>query len=187
MTLLVLGVLLWCVLHFVPAGLRGLRQSAIDAIGEGAYKGAFAVLMFAALALMIFGWRSATPTQLYLGPPVLRSVAIGLTLVGFVLMAAANHPTRIGRIVRHPQLTGVLLWGVAHLLANGDSRSLVLFGGLSVWCLLMIFMINRRDGAWEKPVPPSWLVEIIGVVIGLVLAAVVMWAHPWLAGVPVIY
>ena len=167
MAMLVAGVLLWSVLHFIPAGFRGFRQSLVNRLGENGYKGLFSVLMLAAVALMIFGWRSATPQFIYMPPAELKLLAIGLTVLGFVLMGAANHPTRIGRIVRHPQLTGVLAWAVAHLMANGDSRSLVLFGGLAVWCVLEILLINRRDGAWVKPEPPSWKVEIIGVIIGL--------------------
>ncbi len=187
MGMLIAGVLLWSVLHFVPVGMRGPRQAAIERLGENGYKGAFSVLMLGAMALMIFGWRSAVPQSIYIPPPALRPVAIGLTILGFVLMAAANHPTRIGRIVRHPQLTGVLLWAVAHLLANGDSRSVVLFGGFTAWCILMILLINKRDGAFQKPEPPSWAVEIIGVVIGLVIAGAFIWGHKWVAGVPLLY
>lgn len=187
MAMLILGVLLWSVLHVIPAGLTGPRQAAIAKLSEGGYKGLFSVAMLAAMALMIFGWRSATPQSVYVPPHELRSVAMVVAILGFVLMAAANHPTRIGRIVRHPQLTGVLLWALAHLLANGDSRSLVLFGGLAAWCVMMILLINRRDGAWEKPAAPSWTVEIVGIVIGLVLAGGFIWGHKYVAGVPLLY
>jgi uncharacterized membrane protein len=183
--MLLAGVLLWSVLHVLPAAMRGPRQSLIDRLGEGGYKGLFSILMLAAVALMVFGWRGASPQHVYMPPQALKPVAIGLTVLGFVLMAAANHPTRIGRVVRHPQLTGVLLWAVAHLLANGDSRSLLLFGGLGAWCVLEILLINRRDGARVKPEPPSWKVEVIGVAIGLAVAGVFIGVHPWIAGVPV--
>ena len=75
---------------------------------------------------------------------------------------------------------------MAHLLANGDSRSLVLFGGLAAWCVLEMLLINRRDGAWVKPAPPSWTVEVIGIAIGLAVAALFIGIHPWIAGVPVL-
>ena len=91
---------------------------------------------------------------------------------------------RIGNLVRHPQLGGLLTWAVAHLLVNGDSRSLVLFGGLGLWALLAIVATNRRDGAWEKPEPPPLAKDVIGMVVSLVVLAAVIWAHPWLAGVP---
>ena len=187
MAMLISGVLLWSVLHFIPAGLIGPREAAIAKLGEGGYKGIFSLAMLASMALMIFGWRSATPQSIYIPPAELRSVAMVVTILGFILMAAANHPTRIGRIIRHPQLTGVLLWALAHLLANGDSRSLVLFGGLAAWCVIMILLINRRDGAWEKAPAPSWTVEIVGVVIGIAVAGGFIWGHKWVAGVPLLY
>jgi uncharacterized membrane protein len=184
MAMLIAGVLLWSVLHLIPVVGRGPRQAAIEKIGEGGYKGIFSLLMFAAIALMVFGWRGSLPTSVYIPSLEMRWAGIGLTAIGFVLMAAANHPTRIGRVVRHPQLTGVLLWALAHLLANGDSRSIALFGGFAVWCVVMIALINRRDGAWQKPEPPSWTVEIVGIVIGLVVFGVFVFVHPWIAGVP---
>ena len=54
-----------------------------------------------------------------------------LVPIALVLFAAANMPTRIRALVRHPMLLGLLLWAFAHLLANGEVRSVVLFGG---WC-----------------------------------------------------
>ncbi len=187
MEMLIAGVLIWSLLHVVPAGLQAQRQIALARLGDGGYKTLFSVLMLTALALIIFGWRTATPSTVYTPPLALRDVAIGLSVLGFVLMAAANRPSRIGNVVRHPQLTGVLLWALAHLLANGDSASVVLFGTLAVWCVVMIVLINRRDGPWVKAAAPSWLREIVGILIGLVVAALVIWGHPWIAGVPVFY
>ena len=184
MAMLIGGVLLWSLVHLIPVVGRSARQDAIDKLGEAGYKGLFSLAILAAIALMVFGWRGTMPTSVYIPSLEMRWAGIGLTALGFVLMAAANHPTRIGRVVRHPQLTGVLFWAVAHLLANGDSRSLVLFGGLAIWCVLTILLINRRDGAWVKPEPPSWAVEVVGAVIGLVVFGVFVFAHPWIAGVP---
>ena len=126
MMMLAAGVVLWSVLHLIPAVARGPRQPLIDRLGENGYKGVFSLAMLGAVALMIFGWRSAVPTSVYIPTQEMRLAALVLIVVGFVFMAAANRPSRFGRLVRHPQLTGVLLWAIAHLLANGDSRSLVL-------------------------------------------------------------
>ncbi|MEE4191294.1 MAG: NnrU family protein [Halieaceae bacterium] len=186
MLMLIAGVLLWSALHLVPVIGRGPRQSAIDTLGEGGYKGIFSLLMLAAIALMVFGWRSALPQSIYIPSQEMRLAGLVLVVIGFIFMAAANRPSRFGRLVRHPQLFGVLLWAVAHLLANGDSRSLVLFGGLGAWCILMMPLINRRDGPWTKPEAPSWLREVVGVLIALVAVAVVTAIHPWIAGMPAV-
>ncbi len=184
MTMLIIGVLLWSTLHLVPVIARGPRQSAIGTLGEGGYKGIFSLLMLTSLALMVFGWRGSVPQSVYIPSQEMRLAGLVLVVIGFIFMAAANRPSRFGRLVRHPQLFGVLLWAAAHLLANGDSRSLVLFGGLGGWCIIMMPLINRRDGAWNKPEAPSWLREIVGVVIALVVVAVVVAIHPWIAGMP---
>jgi hypothetical protein len=46
--------------------------------------------------------------------------------------------------------------------------------------------INRRDGAWIKPESPTFAREALGIVISLALFGVLIWAHPWFAGVPLI-
>jgi uncharacterized membrane protein len=54
-------------------------------------------------------------------------------------------------MMRHPQLLGMVCWSVGHLLAVGTERAIVLFGGLAVWAIIEIFLLNRRDGEWVKP------------------------------------
>ncbi len=77
-----------------------------------------------------------------------------LFLVFDYLNSLVTRPAS-SRIVRHPQLTGVSIWAFAHLMMNGDSRSIVLFGTMFIWAILSIAaLINRRDGEWVKqPVP----------------------------------
>ena len=186
MGMLIAGVLLWSALHLVPVIGRGPRQAAIEKLGEGGYKGIFSLLMLGAIALMVFGWRGSLPRSGDIPSAAMHLAGLVLVVVGFIFMAAANRPSRFGRLVRHPQLTGVFLWAIAHLLANGDSRSLVLFGGLAAWCVIMIPLINRRDGAWTRPEAPSWTREIVGVVIALVVVGIVVAIHPWIAGVPAV-
>ena len=106
-------------------------------------------------------------------------------LVALILFAAAFLKTNIKRYLRHPQLTSVLLWSVGHLLANGDSRSVILFGAMGVWSVIAMLAINRRDGVRQKPdaVPVSR--DLIPVIVGVVLYAVAGWVHPYIAGVAV--
>jgi uncharacterized membrane protein len=180
-------VLLWVVVHLFPSVMPTARANLIEKVGEGPYKGLFAVDLVIAIVLMVFGWRSITPEYLYTPPlgvtPYLVSV---LVLISFVLMGAANVPTNIKRYLRHPMLTGVIVWGVAHLLANGDNRSVILFGGLTVWAAIAIVTISKRDGAWTKPDPVPVLKDIVLVIVGLVLTAVVAYFHEYLSGVRIL-
>ena len=76
----------------------------------------------------------------------------------------------------------MLLWSVGHLLANGDSRALVLFGGLGIWAILEMWLISRRDGAWVKPPIPSLKAETLGVVTSLAIYTVLVYLHPYFTG-----
>ena len=184
MILLTLGVLLWAVTHLVPAVAPASRQALVTKVGENGYKGIFSLLLLLALALIIFGWRSIDqPTYLYTLPLWSRHLGMLLVLLGFILFVASGQPTRIKQYLRHPQLTGLILWAGAHLVMNGDARSLVLFGGLGLWAILEIVFINRRDGDWVKPDVPPLGQEIKILVIAVLVYAAVAWAHPWLTGV----
>ena len=62
MGLLIAGLLIWSLVHFVPSLAQSLKQDTISRIGENGYKTVFTLLMFSALALIIFGWRSTERT-----------------------------------------------------------------------------------------------------------------------------
>jgi uncharacterized membrane protein len=101
------------------------------------------------------------------------------------LMAVSTRNSRLRLFIRHPQLTGVAVWGFSHLLLNGDNRSIVLFGGMLLWAVIEIIAISKREGVWIKTEPPSWGAEAVTALIAAVTVAVVVYIHPWLSGVPV--
>ena len=80
-------------------------------------------------------------------------------------------------------LTGTAVWGIAHLLANGDQRALTVFGALTVWSIAEVLLINARDGEWVKADAPGLKGEIIVLFVTAVAVAVVAFLHN-LAGVP---
>ncbi len=184
MLLLVLGVVLWSLVHLYPALLPESRQRLFDRLGEGPYKGVFALGIVAGITLMIIGWRSITPTGLY-APPLEASLLMSLlVMLAFILFAASAIPGNIRRFVRHPQMTGTILWGAGHLLSNGSGRAVVLFGGLTIWAVLEIILINRRDGAWDKPGQAPVSKDVITVVVGIAIYVVLAWFHESIFGVP---
>jgi len=185
MVLLVLGVLLFAGVHLIPSLAPGVKSAWLGRLGQGGYKGTFSLLLLAAFALIIVGWRSAQVTHVYLPSAALHAPALALLIIAFLLMVVAQRKSHLRRLVRHPQLTGVLLWGVAHLLLNGDSRSLVLFGGMTLWALLEIVAINRRDGIWIKEDAPGWGAELLTLAITVIVVGVIVYIHPWIAGMPV--
>lgn len=183
MTLLIAGVLLWSLVHFIPSLTPGFRRSVIGLVGENGFKAIFGLVMIGAVLLMVFGWKTLDEAVAYDAPSwggVVALVTMLGTSVGFF---APYMPNNLKRVIRHPQLTGMILFGVGHLFAVGYVRSLVLFGGLALWALLEILLINRREGAWIKPEPASRKDDFKLVLAGLGFFLIFMFTHEGLFGV----
>jgi len=177
-----LGVLLWSLTHFIPTVFTGLRKNLLTRLGEYGYKGLFALLIALAIYLIVSGWKATVPEFVYVPPVWGRHVTALLVLIGFVLFFAPYPPNNLRRLLRHPQLTGVICWGFGHLLANGEGRSIILFGGLTIWAHLEIFLINRRDPEWTRPAPVPRRNDVFLVAGAIVAYVIVVSAHQWLFG-----
>ncbi len=184
--MLISGIVLWSVLHLSLALKPDWRAGLVQRVGAGPFKGMFSLLLLGALALIVLGWKAFPATSLYVPPAGLRHLTMLLMPLAVILFFAARLPTNLKQIIRHPQLTGVKLWAVAHLLANGETRSVLLFTGLLAWAVLEVIFINRRDGAWQKPAPAGSSKTVLQVIIALIITAALIFAHPWLAGVALI-
>jgi uncharacterized membrane protein len=182
MELLVLGVALWWIAHIQKSLGAPLRAKAIDAVGGNAWQGIVSLLLVSSLVLMVMGWRAAAPSLVYAAPAWGRMVATPLVLLALYLFVASTQPSNVKRLLRHPQLTGLAVWALAHLLSNGDNRSLVLFGGLGLWALVEMPLINRRDGPRETPEALPMAADVKLVVAAVVAFGVLYFVHPWIAG-----
>ena len=183
MTLLIAGVVLWSFAHLVPAALPGVRANLIAKLGEGPYKGLFALDIIIALALIVFGWKSAIPAALYAPPLYGSPIPSAFLVLAILLLVASSLPNNLKRFIRHPQMASVVCWSAGHLLTNGDSRSLVLFGGFAVWAILEVVFINKRDGEWQKPNSVPLLSDAITAVVAVAVFAALVYFHASLFGV----
>ncbi len=186
MTLLIIGVLLWSAVHLVATLRLGVRAWLNDKLGEGPYKGIVTLLLLLSIALIVFGWRSAEFVHLYDPPLWNNPLVLAIMFLSLLLFSASRPGSNIRHFIRNPQLSGLVVWAIAHLSANGDSRSLVLFGGLGLWALVTILLTNRRDGAWEKPALGPWKRDIIGAGVTFVLFSIVAFLHPYFTGMQVL-
>ena len=177
MPLLIAGVLLWCAVHFVPTLAIGIKQSVIERLGPMFYKIMFSFLVFASLGLMIVGWNIVDPIKVYDPPEWGVHANNALMLISIFLLVSADRKSMARRVLRHPMLTGVSIWGIAHLLANGDQRSVIVFGAMTVWSVAEIYLTSARDGAWTKPDASGLKGEIIGLIITAVLIGVIIFLH----------
>ncbi len=185
MTTISVGLIIWVLVHLFPSVFSDQRQKLISRIGNNPYQGLFAILIIVSLVLIVVGWRNTVPAHIYFPVEQLRLPSALLTVAGLILIVGANFPnTRLKFAFRHPQLTGVFIWAIAHLLMNGDNRSLIVFSVIGLWSMATMFTINRRDGEWKKPEKAAgWGQEILMAAVGVIVAAIAIYFHQYLSGI----
>ena len=180
MILLASGVLLWSGAHL----FKRIAPDARAKLGS-AGRPLVALLLLTSVVLMTLGYQQASTTAWWGRQAAWVGVNNVLVYLGFYFIAGSQVGARVVGVIRHPQLTAVKLWAVAHLIVNGDSASLLLFGGLLVWAVLEVVIINHQDGKppLKKP-QPSLLREFAAIAITLLIYGVTAYVHGWL-GYPV--
>jgi uncharacterized membrane protein len=190
MLLLVLGLVIFFTVHLLPTAPE-LRRGLVARYGEIAFRAAFSIVALLGLALIVAGYHKM---QVMPGKnPVLwdppswgRHVAYLLMVPAMILFVATYVPSRIRTAVKHPLLAAIKIWALAHLLANGDLASLVLFGGFLAFAVYDRISVKRRaDGGrlGTRTGPP--INDAVVVAAGLALFAfMVIWGHGALIGVP---
>lgn len=174
MVYLILGLVLWTASHLFKRVAPELRA------GMGnAGKALVALGVLAGLGLMIHGYRQAEFVNIWFPPAWTVHLNNLMMLSAVFLYGMSATKGRLRGALRHPQLTAVKVWAVAHLLVNGDLASLILFGGLFVWAVLEVVVINLSE-TWERPVPGEAKRDIILVVITLVMFFAMTFVHNWL-------
>lgn len=183
MALLLAGLVIFFSIHFLPS-FAGLRKNLVARFGLKTYKLGFTAVALLGLVLIIVGKANAPFEHVYTPPSWGRHVTMLCVLIAFILLPAANMPTNIKRFTRHPMLWGVSIWGVGHLLANGDLASILLFGGFVVFSIIEMISANVRGAQLQSHKVPLKK-DVIVVVAGLVVYVGFLFLHPYLFGVPV--
>ncbi len=99
-------------------------------------------------------------------------------------MIAPYFPGKINEIIKHPQLTAVKLWATAHLLVNGSSADLILFGSFLAWAVAERISMKRRPVREVPHRPASVANTMITIITGIALYIVfAIWLHEPLIGV----
>ncbi len=183
MIVLALGVVLVSALHLIPA-LPEIKATVIARVGQRAYGPVFAMTSVVALAFIIVGWRMAEIVPVYEPAAWGRHVNFGLTLVGFVCLGIFLFRGSLRQRLRFPMGIAVLFWATGHLLANGDFRSLILFGGLLIYAILHM-TIGMLQGVRPTPEIRSGH-DFLAVMTGVALYGAMTQLHPILIGVPIL-
>jgi uncharacterized membrane protein len=187
---MILGLVLFLGVHTLTTQ-RDLRARVIAVSGEGGYKIGYAVVSVVGLALIAWGfghYRATGWIDIWYPPKVLKHIAVALMLPAVILVVAAYIRGRIYTMVKHPMLLGVKLWAAAHLLANGDLGSIILFGSFLGWAVFDRISLKHRADAGAPPIPVGGLGnDLIAVAVGFVAYLALAFAfHPVVIGVPVV-
>jgi uncharacterized membrane protein len=203
--------------HFVPS--TPLRAALVKALGERGYLGAYSLVAFAALGWMIWAYGKAPAEPLFPGLRLLPAIAMPIAFILLACGLLARNPTLVGadrllrnpdpargiiRVTRHPLMWGIMLWAAAHLLARGELKSVVFFGGLLVLAALGTLAMDERKARslgehWQRFTAVSSHVPFVAIArgrnrldlaeigwrnpaIGLALYGLFFWLHPWLFG-----
>jgi uncharacterized membrane protein len=186
---MILGLVLFLGAHTLTTQ-RELRASVIASTGEGGYKIGYALVSVAGLALIVWGfahYRATGWIDVWYPPRALKHIAVALMLPAVILVVAAYLRGRIYTAVKHPMLSGVKLWAAAHLLANGDLGSIILFGSFLGWAVYDRISLKHRADAGAPPIPVGGPAnDLIAVAVGIVAYLALAFAfHPVVIGVPV--
>ena len=188
MLYLILGLVLFLGLHSVRIVAEDWRTRSIERVGASTWKAVYSLLSLLGFGLIVWGFSVARgqPVQLWSPPRGMRHLASLLTLLSFVLLAAAYIPgNAIKAKLHHPMVLSVKVWALAHLLANGNLAHMVLFGAFLVWSVFNFAAARRRDRRGAILYAPGHVAPtVLTVLVGaLAWAAFAIWLHGWLIGI----
>lgn len=183
--LLIIGLILFIGVHLVP--YLPLRAVLIARLGANAYRGVFSLVSVIGIVLLCIGYARVPVEWIFQPVPWARIALSGAMPVVLILFAAANMPTHIRRVLRHPMMIGTFLWAGLHFLANGERAASILFGAFALYAAFSLVVRIRSPRITEAtPRAPAWKFDVIAVVAGLAATAAIYHLHGLLFGAPLI-
>ncbi|MGV1870028.1 NnrU family protein [Agrobacterium rosae] len=189
MLLLILSLLFFLGTHSLRIVAPDFRNRMISRMGEGPWKGVYSLVSVIAIAFVAYAFDQARQvTGILYSPPIWTShIALTLMLIAMICLVASLVPAgHIATKTKHPLILAVKIWALAHLLANGETSSVLLFVSVLAWGVVMRISLKRRQIAGEVVTRPfvSARYDIVAFVLGIVLWAAFIWKlHEWLIGV----
>ncbi|MBX9683720.1 MAG: NnrU family protein [Hyphomicrobium sp.] len=190
MMLLIVGLIVFLGIHLLPTSPEQ-RVALQSRLGAGTYKAVFSIISLIGLVIIVLGYH-----KMQLNPgknPVLwdpptwtRHIALALMLPALIFLVASNVPSRIRTALKHPMLVAIKIWALAHLLANGDLASMLLFGSFLAYAVYDRISVKQRGarGPLGDAQPASAINDVIVVGVGVALyLALLFGGHQWLFGV----
>ena len=182
MAWLILGLVLFLGAHSVRIFADDWRSRTIEAWGEKAFKGIYAVVSLVGFYALIVGYSEARmqPFVIWQPPTATRHISVLLMLFASILLVATYIPRNHFKLrMGHPMILSVKVWALSHLLANGNLADLVLFGTFLVWSVLIFRVSRARDRANAAAQSMEELAQAPQAKLTATLAAFVLGALLW--------
>jgi uncharacterized membrane protein len=183
------GLAIFFATHYFTTFRSRADGGLAQRMGRGSYMGLYSLITLAGFVLMIWGVANLKPwLPIWTPPSWTRHIAMLLMVPAMILIVAAYVPTGfIKKAVRHPMITAVTLWALAHVIANGDLASIILFGAFLIYGIVDRIAVNRRGDVGAAIANPNIFGDLLALGIGGGLyAAIIYYLHPLLFGVPVV-
>ncbi|UWQ92185.1 NnrU family protein [Aliisedimentitalea scapharcae] len=177
--ILILGIVLWWAAHLFKR-VQPERRAAMGDKGRGPV----ALAIVAGVVLMVIGYKLTPFIHVWAPPAFTIHLNNVLVLVAIWMMSPAGTKGKILSNVRHPMLMGFRTWAVAHLLVNGDLASMVLFGGLLLWGMVEVVVINKAEPEWTPRTDGSIAKDGMFFVASIVLLVIIGYVHGLVGPVP---
>jgi uncharacterized membrane protein len=188
MTLLIAGLLIFMINHSIRIFAPDWRERFMQSYGTNTWKAVYSLFSLIGLLLIVYGYGMTRSNPVFIWNPSLwtRHIAITLTWISFVLLAAAHVPrNHIKQKLGHPMYAGIKVWAFAHLIANGRLSEILMFGAFMVWAIIGFSAGRRRDRAagvtWPSGTTRGTVITIIAGSAAWFIFA--WWLHYLLIGV----
>jgi uncharacterized membrane protein len=188
MAMLVLGLVIFLGIHSTRIFADDYRTKTMARIGEGPWKGVYSLISLVGFVLIVwgFGQARATASAIWAPPDWTRHITITLMLFSLILFGAfLFKKSHVAVAVHHPLDWAVVLWSAGHLLANGSTADLMLFGLFLLWAVADLVSSYGRDVRNAVVYPaPDWGATAGAVAVGIVAFGLLIGGlHLWLFGV----
>jgi uncharacterized membrane protein len=187
MFLLIIGLILFLGLHLIRVVAPGVRASMVARLGLNGWKGIYSVIAILSVALVAYGYSVAPVVNVWFPPMGMNHLTVTLMLFATICLVAGFLPA--GQIVaktKHPMVLAIKIWALAHLVSNGDLRSIVLFAAFLAWGVILRISLKRRERAGDVTFRPfaGTKYDLYAVVLGVVVwGAITFYLHKELIGV----
>jgi len=184
-TLLITGLVLFFVLHLIPCA-PDVKSRLIAKTSATGYRIAFNLLSVVAIILVVAGLKRVDFVELYQPPVWGRSLALILMLPAIYLFfsnSVGPAPSSAQAVTAHPMNWGIVVWSIAHLLANGDLAHVMLFVTFGVFSVVSMVSANARGAKPKREQRPPFKQEAVFLLIVVFVYAGLLWAHPYFTGV----